>query len=101
MDSRLKYILAITAAMGFMMAAYFYPAETFITFTVGWLFFIPAAFVVYMTYSFLEYMKERKHMITVSIKPTEVMRGLARREAELKKEKEMMYEELRGGIQPK
>ena len=101
MDTRLKYILAITAAMGFMMAAYFYPAETFITFTVGWLFFIPAAFVVYMTWSFLEYMQERKHKITVSIKPTEAMRALAKREAELMKEKEMMYEELRGGVQPK
>ena len=101
MDTRLKYIVAITAAMGFMMAAYFYPAETFITFTVGWLFFIPAAFVVYMTYSFLEYMNERKHKITVSIKPTEAMRALAQREAELKKEKEMMYEELREGVRPK
>ena len=101
MDTRLKYIVAITAAMGFMMAAYFYPAETFITFTVGWLFFIPAAFVVYMTWSFLEYMKERKHRIIVGIKPTEAMRVLARREAELKKEKEMMYEELGRGIQPR
>lgn len=101
MDTRLKYIVAITAAMGFMMAAYLYPAETFITFTVGWLFFIPAAFVVYMTYSFLEYMKERKHRISVSIKPTEAMKVLARREAELKREKEMMYEELREGVQPK
>lgn len=101
MDTRLKYILAITAAMGFMMTAYFYPAETFITFTVGWLFFIPAAFVVYMTYSFLEYMKERKHRITVSIKPTEAMRVLARREAELKREKEMMYEEIKEGVEPK
>jgi len=101
MDTRLKYIVAITAAMGFMMAAYFYPAETFITFTVGWLFFIPAAFVVYMTWSFLEYMKERKHRITVGIKPTEAMRVFARREAELKKEKDMMFEELREGVQRK
>ncbi len=101
MDTRLKYILAITAAMGFMMAAYYYPAETFITFTVGWLFFIPASFVAYMTYSFLEYMKERRHRITVSIKPTEAMRVLARREAELKREKEMMYEEIKEGVEPK
>src|SRR4030042_5442528 len=97
MDTRLKYMLAITAAMGFMMAAYFYPAETFITFTVGWLFFIPAAFVVYMTWSLLQYQKERKHRITVSIKPTEAMRVIARREAELKREKDMMYEELGEG----
>ena len=101
MDTRLKYIVAITAAMSFMMAAYFYPAETFITFAVGWLFFIPAAFVVYMTYSFLEYMKERRHRITVSIKPTEAMRVLARRESELKREKDLMYEELKQGVEPK
>ncbi len=101
MDTRLKYILAITAAMSFMMAAYFYPAETFITFTAGWLFFIPAAFVVYMTYSFLEYMKERRHRITVSIKPTEAMRVLARRESELRRDKDLMYEELKQGVEPK
>ncbi len=98
MDTRLKYIVAITAAMSFMMAAYFYPAETFITFTVGWLFFIPALFVVYMTYSFLEYTKERRNRIIISVKPTEAMRALARREAELKREKEIMYEELKEGI---
>ena len=46
-------------------------------------------------------MKERKHRITVGIKPTEAMRVLAHREAELKKEKEMMYEELGRGIQPR
>lgn len=101
MDTRMKYIVAATAAAAFMMAAYLYPAETFITFTVGWLFFIPAAFIVYMTYSFIEYMKERRHRIMVAIKPTEAMKALARREAELKMEKELIYRELKEGVEPK
>jgi hypothetical protein len=96
MDNRIKYIVAASAAAAFMMAAYLYPAETFITFTVGWLFFIPAAFIIYMTYGFLEYMKERRNRIVVAVKPTEAMRALARREAELQKEKERLYEELQG-----
>lgn len=95
MDNRIKYIVAAAAAAAFMMAAYKYPAETFITFTVGWLFFIPAAFIIYMAYGFMDYMKERKHRIVVAVKPTEAMRAVARREAELKLEKEMLYEELR------
>ena len=99
MDNRTKYIIAIVGAMTFMGSAYFYPAETFLAFTVGWLFFIPAAFVVYMTWSFLTYMKERRNRIVVSIQPTEAMRAIARREAEIKMEKERLlhqeYEKLR------
>jgi hypothetical protein len=90
MDNRTKYIVAAIAAAIFMGSAYTYPAETFITFTVGWLFFIPAAFIVYMTWAFLTYMKERKHRIVVSVQPTEAMRAIARREAELKIEKERL-----------
>ena len=100
MDNRLKYIVAASAAAAFMALAYYYPAETFLTFAVGWLFFIPAAFIVYMVYGFMEYMKERSHRIVVSIKPTEAMKALARREAELKRERERLYEELRKGEKP-
>ena len=99
MDNRTKYIVAAIAAAIFMGSAYIYPAETFLTFTVGWLFFIPAAFIVYMTWGFLTYMKERKHRIVVSVQPTEAMRAIARRETELKIEKERLlhqeYEKLR------
>ncbi len=95
MDTRLKYIIAASVAVAFMMVAYLYPAETFITFTIGWLFFIPAVFIVYMVYGFLEYMKERRHRITVAVKPLEAMKALARREEELKREKErLMHEEF-------
>jgi hypothetical protein len=94
MNNQLKYVVAAFAAVAFMAAAYYYPAETFLSFTVGWLFFIPAAFVVYMVYGYLELMKERKHKIEVAIVPDEAMRALARREAELEREKEKLYKEL-------
>ncbi len=99
MNNKTKYIVATIGAAIFMGLAYIYPAETFLTFTVGWLFFIPAAFIVYMTWGFLTYMKERKHKIVVSIQPTEAMRAIAKREVELKIEKERLlhqeYEKLR------
>ena len=94
MDNRLKYLVAFSAAVSFMVVSYYYPAETFLVFSVGWLFFIPAAFIVYMVYGFMEYMNERRNRIVVSIKPSEAMKALARREAELQREKERLYEGL-------
>lgn len=96
MDNRMKYIIAAMAASIFMGSAYIFPAETFLIFTVGWLFFIPAAFVTYMIYGLISYMKDRKHKIVVEIKPTEAMKAIARREAELQKEKErLLYQEYK------
>ena len=94
MDNRIKYILAISLAGAFMASAYYFPAETFLAFTAGWLFIIPAAFIVYLAYGLAVYMSERKHRIEVTVKPTEAMKALARREMELKREKEkILYEE--------
>ncbi len=93
MDNRIKYIAALSTAAAFVASAYYFPAETFITFTAGWLFIIPIAFVVYLTYGLSEYMKERKHMIEVAVKPTEVMKAIVRRE-DIKREKEsILYED--------
>ena len=50
MDKRITYIAAISVAAAFMVSAYYYPAETFLYFTAGWLFIIPAAFVAYLVY---------------------------------------------------
>ena len=93
MENRTKYIVAALAAAIFMGSAYIFPAETFLAFTVGWLFFIPAAFIVYMAYGFMTYMNERKHKIVVAVQPTEAMRAIARREAELKRERERLLHE--------
>lgn len=93
MNDKTKYIVAATAAAIFTSSAYIYPAETFLVFTVGWLFFIPAAFVVYMIWGYMAYKKERKNKIVVTVQPTEAMRAIVRRESELKKEKERLIHE--------
>jgi hypothetical protein len=94
MSNRNKYIVSAVAAAGFAGAAYYYPAETFIASTVGWLFIIPAAFVAYMGYGLVKYMKERKNRIVVHAVPNEAMRSIARREAQLQREKDiLLYEE--------
>lgn len=68
-------------------------AGLFITIGVIWLFLIPAAVAGLLILGFTVYMKERKHRIAVSIKPTEVMKAIARREGELHREKEkILYE---------
>ena len=99
MENRTKYIVAALAAAIFMSSAYIFPAETFLAFTVGWLFFIPAAFIVYMIHGYMVYTNERRHKIVIAVQPTEAMRAITRRETELKKEKERLlyqeYEKLR------
>ncbi len=97
MKNRGKYIVAVSIAGAVMGIAYFYPAELFIAFAAGWLFGIPSAFVAYMLYGVFALNKERKHRIEVSIKPTEALRAISRREAELKREKEILLKELEIG----
>jgi hypothetical protein len=95
MEHGIKYLVAASVAGVFMVAAYYFPAETFLAFIAGWLFLIPAAFIVYMVYGLMEYMKDREHRIEVAIKPTEVMRAIARGKEELKREQErILYEEM-------
>ncbi|VVB93989.1 Uncharacterised protein [uncultured archaeon] len=94
MDKKVTYILAIFLASAFIVTAYYNPAGAFLFFVAGWLFFIPAAFIVYLVYGFLKYNAERKDRITVTMKPTEAMKALARREAELKREKERIFYEM-------
>jgi hypothetical protein len=68
-------------------------AGLFITIGVIWLFLIPAAVAGLLILGFTVYMKERKNRIAVSIKPTEAMKAIARREGELHREKEkILYE---------
>ncbi len=69
-------------------------AGVFMAFVVGWVFLIPAVVAVLLAYGLVEYMKDRKNRITVTLKPTEAMKAIARKEEELKREKErIMYEE--------
>lgn len=69
-------------------------AGIFMAFVLGWLFLIPAAVVVLLVYGLVVHFRDRKNRIIVNVKPTEAMRAIARREATLKREKEIiMYEE--------
>lgn len=43
-----KYVIATIAAGAFMAAAYYLPAETFLSFFAAVLFLIPTAFFIYM-----------------------------------------------------
>lgn len=99
MKDWVKYVLAAVAGGGAVMGtAYYFPQKSFMAFVVGWLFLIPAAFVVYMVYGLRKHLADREHRITVAVKPTEAMKALARREAELEREKEFLYEEIHKGI---
>lgn len=97
----MKYwIKYVAAAIGGTIAgaAYFLPSGMFLTFVTGWLLFIPAAGIAVLAYGLREYMKDRKNTILVSVKPSEAMRALARREMELQREKELLLKELSNGI---
>ena len=94
MKSWVKYVATVVVGATVMGASYILPMETFQAFVLGWLFLIPATFAVYMLFSLKEYMDERKNRIVVSVKPTEAMKALARREAALNREKELLYEEM-------
>lgn len=65
-----KYIAAAVVGGAVIGAAYYFPAESFIAFLVGWVFLIPAAFVVYMVHGFWVYMKDWKNMISVDHEAT-------------------------------
>ncbi|MDP2844583.1 MAG: hypothetical protein Q8N79_00725, partial [Candidatus Methanoperedens sp.] len=93
-DVGIKYVATSVVGGTVIGAVYYFPEQSFLAFVTGWLFLISAAFVAYMVYGLREYLKDQKHRIAVEIKPTEAMRAIARREAELKREKEMLYEEF-------
>lgn len=97
MRSWIKYVAAIAGGTA-IGTAYFVPTWAFMAFLIFWLLFIPAASAVFLVYGLRKYMEDRKNRITVSVKPGEAMRALARREAELQKEKELLLKELYNGV---
>jgi hypothetical protein len=70
----------------------------FLGFVLGWLFIIPIAVIFMLLYGLIELKKDRKNRIAVTIKPNEAMRALARKEEELRREKERLFEEMQRGI---
>lgn len=51
METKVKTVVATGAAVGFMSAAYYLPAETFLGIFAAGLFLIPVSFFVYMLQS--------------------------------------------------
>jgi len=90
-----KVIFAVMIAGLTMALAYSFPAEMFIAFVAVTVFGIPLAVVGFMAYSLYAYRKDRKNRIEVTIKPTEAMQALARREKELQREKKLLFEEMK------
>ncbi|MFZ3060046.1 MAG: hypothetical protein WA102_09955 [Candidatus Methanoperedens sp.] len=97
MKNWVKHFATFVAGVSFVGAAYFIPEGSFIAFITGWLFLIPAAVVIFLGYGLTKYMKDRKNRIMVSIKPTGALKAIARREAQLQREKQLLLEELRKG----
>lgn len=86
-----KWYVAAGIVIG---GVYFLPVESFTAFLTGWVFLVPAATAIFLAVGLREYMKDRKNRIIVSIGASDAMKALARREAELKREKELLYEQF-------
>ncbi len=97
MTKQIKYVAAAMAGGIAMLGVYVLPAESYLAFVTGWLVIIPVAVAVFLAFGLREYRNDRKNRITVSVKASEALKALARKEAELRKEKELLYEELRRG----
>ena len=92
----LKY-MTIASIAPVLAIGIVYPELTFPAFLTGWLFLIPAAVGGFLIYGLREYMKERKNVIIISVKKDSALERfeeLVRQEAEIKKEKRVLYEEL-------
>ena len=93
-----KYMKAVVAATSLAIIGTVYTEETFLTFLLGWVVLIPIVSCGYLIYGLVEYRKERKNRIIVSVKPnniTERYAELIRKEEGIRKEKEVLYNELR------
>jgi hypothetical protein len=75
-------------------SVYFLPNESFVAFITGWVILLPIAAAVFLAVGLREYRKDRKNRIMVSIRTNDAMNALARREADLKREKELLYEQF-------
>jgi len=93
MKSWVKHTVRLVVGATVIAAGYFLPGKTFLAFVLGWLLLIPATFAVYMLLGLKEYINNRKNRLVVSVKPGEAIMALARREAALQKEKELLLEQ--------
>lgn len=91
---------AITVATSLAIIGTVYTEETFLTLLLGWVVLIPIVSCGYLIYGLVEYRKERKNRIVVSVKPnniTERYAEIIRKEEGIRREKDVLYKQLRNG----
>lgn len=94
---KLRYAMIVTIIAG-ISAVIIYPANAFLAFLTVWLLLIPVVAIGYLMYGLQEYVKNRKNSIVISIKSNEITKKLielAHNEDEIRKEKEILYKELK------
>lgn len=98
MNYPVKYIIAAAVGAALIGAPYYFPKESLEVLFSVWFMLIPVAFIVFLVYGIIVYLRGMKHRITVSIKPAEAIRAFAGREAGIRSVKRSLYEELSNGI---
>lgn len=83
-----------------LAAGTIYTGKTFLAFLVGWIVVIPIVACGYLAYGLIQYRKQTKNSIVISVKPntiTERYAELIRKEEQIRKDKEILYKELTNG----
>jgi len=77
-----------------------YLGKTFLAFLIGWIVVIPIVACGFLAYGLIQYRKQTKNSIVISVKPnsvTERYAELIRKEEQIRREKEILYKELTNG----
>ncbi len=93
-----KYAKATIAAAALAPFGMIYTQETFITLLLGWIVLIPIVACGYLIYGLVEYRKDMKNRIIISVKSNSIKdryTDIILKEAEIRREKEILYKELR------
>jgi uncharacterized membrane protein len=95
-----KYVKTVIVATALAIIGTVYTEQTFITFLLGWVILIPIITCAYLIYGLVEYRKEHKNSIVVSVKSKDLRNRYAdiiRKEEEIRMAKEVLYKELTNG----
>ncbi len=93
-----RYLKITIAAAALVTFGAIYTKEAFLTFLIGWVVLIPIVACGFLLYGLIEYRKQTKNSIIVSVKPNNITQRYADlliREDKIKKEKESLCEELK------
>ena len=95
-----KYMKATIATTVLLATGAIYLGKTFLAFLIGWIVVIPIVACGFLAYGLIQYRKQTKNSIVISVKPnsvTERYAELIRKEEQIRREKEILYKELTNG----